>query len=146
MALVKTIFSQTSFFIICTICSTNPSASGSTNPCTSRWSYEVVQWSINTFSHNSWNSPQNYVPWSMRILTRAPNLLNIMSKNAYVVFSLLWSKNGTNSNHLEKCSIITKTYRLCRGVNFNGPAKSKLHLYPSPIIGKGCRWGVGVDA
>jgi hypothetical protein len=47
---------------------------------------------------------------------------------------------------LEKCLIIIKTYRLCRGVNFNGPTKSKFHLYPSPIIGKGCKWGVGVDA
>ncbi len=46
-------------------------------------------------------------------------------------------------NHLEKCSIITKTYQLCWGVKFNGLTKSKLHRYPSPIIGKGCRWGVG---
>jgi hypothetical protein len=34
-------------------------------------------------------------------------------------------------------------YQLCRGVKLNGPAKSKLHWYPSPIIGKGCKWGVG---
>jgi hypothetical protein len=82
----------------------------------------------------------------MRISIRAPNLLSILSKNAYVVLSFLRYKNGTNSNHLEKCSIITKTYRLYQGVNLNGPTKSKLHLYLSPIIGKGCRWGVGVDA
>jgi hypothetical protein len=28
---------------------------------------------------------------------------------------------------LEKCSIITKKYQLCRGVKLNGLAKSKLH-------------------
>jgi hypothetical protein len=33
---------------------------------------------------------------------------------------LLWFGNGTNSNHLEKCSIITKTYQLCKGVNSMG--------------------------
>jgi hypothetical protein len=43
---------------------------------------------------------------------------------------------------MEKCSIITKTYRLCWGAKLNGLAKSKLHLYIRPIIGKGCRWGV----
>jgi len=104
-----------------------------------------MQWSINIFSHNSWNSPQNYVPWSMRISIRAPNLLSISSKNACVVLSLLRSKNGTDSNHLEKRSIITKTYRFYRGVNLNVSAKSKFHMYPSPIIGKGHRWGVAVD-
>jgi hypothetical protein len=39
--------------------------------------------------------------------------------------------------------IITKTYRLCQGAKFNGSTKSKFHRYPSPIIGKGCKWGVG---
>ncbi len=57
--------------------------------------------------------------------------------------SLLWSDNKTNSNHLETCSIITKTYWLCWGVKLNGLKKSKLHWYPSPIIGKGYRWGIG---
>ncbi len=79
----------------------------------------------------------------MRTSARTPNLLSNLSKNEYVVFSLLWFGNGTNSNHLEKCSIITKTYQLCKGVKLNGPAKSKLHEYPSPIIGKGYRWNVG---
>jgi hypothetical protein len=46
-------------------------------------------------------------------LARALNLLSTMSKNAYVIPSLLQSNNGTNFNHLEKRSIITKTYRLC---------------------------------
>jgi len=119
-------------FIVCTIRSTNPSTLG--------WSHEVVRWSINIFSHNSWNSPQNYVPWSVRISTRAPNLLNILSKNAYVVISLLRSKNGTNSNHLEKCSIITKTYQ------FIEVSISMGWQYPCPIIGKDRRWSVGVDA
>jgi hypothetical protein len=66
-----------------------------------------------------------------------------MSKNAYVAPSLLQYCNGTNSNHLEKCSIITKTYKLCWGVKLNGPEKSKLHQHPSPIIGKSYRWNVG---
>ncbi len=57
--------------------------------------------------------------------------------------SWLWSTNGTNSNHLENCSIITKTYQLCQGVKLNGLKKSKFHQYPNPIIGKGYRWGVG---
>jgi len=122
-------------FIVSTIRSTNPS--------TSRWSCEIMQWSINVFTHNSWNSPQNFVPWYVRTSARTPNLLSNLSKNEYVIFSLLWFGNGTNSNHLEKCSIITKTYQLCKGVKLNGPVKSKLHEYPSPIIGKGYRWSVG---
>jgi hypothetical protein len=61
------------FFIVYTIRSTNPSTSG--------WFHEIVRWSINNFSRNSWNSPQYYVPWSMKISTEAPNLLNILSKN-----------------------------------------------------------------
>ncbi len=124
-----------SCFIISTIHSTKPFALG--------WSHEIVQWSISAFSHNFWSSPQNYVPWSMRILVKAPNLLSTLSKNAYVASSLLWSNNKTNSNHLEKCSIITKTYWLCQGVKLNGPTKSKLHWYWSLVIGKACRWGVG---
>jgi hypothetical protein len=64
-------------------------------------------------------------------------------KNAYAIPSLLGSSNGTNSNHFEKCSMITKTYKLCQGVKFNGLTKSKLHQYLSPIIGNGCKWGVG---
>jgi hypothetical protein len=102
-----------------------------------------LQWSINAYSHNSWNSVWNYVPWSTKNSIGTPNLLNTLSKNAYVALSLLQSSNKTNSNHLETCSIITKTYQLCRCVKFNGPTKSKLHRYPSPIIGKGCRWGIG---
>jgi hypothetical protein len=45
----------------------------------------------------------------------------------------------------EKCSIITKTYQLCRGVKLNGLAKSKLHWYPHPINDKGYKWGVGAS-
>ncbi len=101
-----------------------------------------MQWSINVFSHNFWNSPWTSIAWLVRISIGALNLLSNLSKNAYAT-PLLWSCNGTNSNHLEKCSIISKTYWLCRNVKFNGPATSKLHQYPSPIIGKGYRWGVG---
>jgi hypothetical protein len=43
---------------------------------------------------------------------------------------------------LENCSIISKTYWLCQGVKLNGLA-TKLHWYLSPILGKGCSWGVG---
>ncbi len=57
--------------------------------------------------------------------------------------SLLQSNNKTNSSHLETCSIITKTYWLCWGVKLNWLAKSKLHRYPSPIIGKGYKWNIG---
>ncbi len=106
-------------FTVYTICLTNPFASG--------WSHEIMRWSINAFSHNSWNSPHNFIPWSMKTLIGTPNLLSTLSKNAYVVPSLLQSDNATNSNHLEKCSIITKKYQLCRGVKLNGLAKSKLH-------------------
>jgi hypothetical protein len=87
--------------------------------------------------------PWNFVPWLVRTSIGAPNLLSTLSKNAHVMPSLLRSDNGTNSNHLEKCSIITKTYQLCQNVKFNGPTKSKFHQYPSTIIGKGCRWSVG---
>ncbi len=106
-------------FIVYTIHSTNLSTLG--------WSHEIMQWSINAFSHNSWNSPHNFVPWSVRTSIGSPNLLNTLSRNAYVAFSLLRFGNGTNSNHLEKRSLITKTYWLCRGIKFNGPKKSKLH-------------------
>jgi hypothetical protein len=106
-------------FTICTIHLTNLFASW--------WSHEVVWWSINALSHSSWNSPWNYVPWLVRTSARAPNLLSTLTKNAYDVPSLLRSGNGTNFNHLEKCSIITKTYQLCSDVKFNGPAKSKFH-------------------
>jgi hypothetical protein len=77
---------------------------------TSRWSHEVMQRSINVFSHNFLNSPQNYVPWLVKTLAGAPNLLNTLFKNAYVTPSLLQFGNGTKSKHLEKCSIMTKTY------------------------------------
>jgi hypothetical protein len=40
---------------------------------------------------------------------------------------LLQSGNNTNSNHLEKCYIMTKTYWLCQGIKLNGPTKLKLH-------------------
>jgi hypothetical protein len=63
----------------------------------------------------------------MKILVRTLNLLNIRSRNAYAIPSLLRFSNGTNSNHLENYSIIIKTYQLCRGVKLNGLAKSKLH-------------------
>ncbi len=124
------------YFIVFTIRSINLFALG--------WSHEILGWLINVFSHNSSNSPWNFVPWSMKTLVGAPNLLSTMSKNPYATISLLWFNNGINSNHLYKCSIMTKTYRLCQGVKFNGPKKSKFHRYPTLIIGKGYRWGVGV--
>jgi hypothetical protein len=108
------------------------------NLSTSWWSHEIVRWSINVFSHNFWNSPHNFVPWSMTTSVGALSLLNSMSKNAYA--SLLQFGNGTDSNHLEKWLIIIKTYRLCWGTKFNELAKSKLHQYPSPTIGKSYRW------
>jgi hypothetical protein len=83
------------------------------------WSYEIVRWSFNAFSHKSWKSLRNFVPWLVRTLAGTLNSLNIMSKNAYTAPSLLRFSNGTNSNHLEKCSIITKIYWLCRGVKQN---------------------------
>jgi hypothetical protein len=90
------------YFIVSTICSTNLSSLG--------WSYEVMWWSINAFSQNSWNSQWNFVFWLVKTSVRSLKLLNAFSKNAYASYFLLWSRNGTNSNHLEKCSIITKTY------------------------------------
>jgi len=48
------------------------------------WSCEVVWWSSNVFLHNFWNSPRNFVFWLMKTLTRAPNLLSTLSKNAHV--------------------------------------------------------------
>jgi hypothetical protein len=63
------------FFIVSTICSINMFVLG--------WSREVMQWSINVFLHNFWNSPRNFIFWLMRTLTRTPNLLSTMSKNAH---------------------------------------------------------------
>jgi hypothetical protein len=97
------------------------------NPFASWWLREVVPRSINAFSHNFWKSPHNYISWSVKTSARTPNLLNTLSKNAYASPLLSWISNGTNSNCLEKCSIISKTYQLCQGVKLNGLAKSKLH-------------------
>jgi len=55
----------------------------STNPSTSRWCCEVMQWLINYDSYNSWNSPWNFIPWLVKTSTGAPNLLNTLLKNAY---------------------------------------------------------------
>ncbi len=79
------------------------------NLSTSKWSHEVVWWSINAFPHKSYKSPWNSIPWLVKTLVGTSSLLNIMSINAYVAPSLLWFGKGTNSNHLKKCSIITKT-------------------------------------
>jgi len=92
-------------FTIYTIHSANSFALG--------WSCEVVQWSISTFSHNFWKFSRNSIVWSMKTSVGTPNLFNILSKNAYATPSLLQSGNNTNSKHLEKCYIMTKTYRLC---------------------------------
>ncbi len=56
------------------------------NPFTSRWSSEVVQWSINVFSHNFCNSPRNFIPWLMKTSIGAPNLLSIYPKMHMLLF------------------------------------------------------------
>jgi steroid 5-alpha reductase family enzyme len=61
----------------------------------------VVWWSISVFSHNSWKSPWNFMPWLMKTLDGAPNLLSTLSKNVYATPSLMQFSNNTNSNHLE---------------------------------------------
>ncbi len=68
-------------FTVCTIHLANPFAL--------RWYREVVWWCINVFSHKSWKSLRNFIPWSMRTSVGTPNLLNILSKNAHVAPSLL---------------------------------------------------------
>jgi hypothetical protein len=79
------------------------------------------------FMPNSWKFSHNFIFRSMRILIGAPNLLKTLLKNAHVVIARLWSSNGTNSNHLDKCLIITKTCCLCYTIKLNSLAKSKLH-------------------
>ncbi len=59
-------------FTVCTIRLANSFASG--------WSCEVMQWSINVFSHNFWNSPRNFIPWLVRTSVGAPNLLSTYPK------------------------------------------------------------------
>jgi hypothetical protein len=49
--------------------------------------------------------------------------MNTLFKNANVVPSLLQFANGTNFSDFEKCSIITKTYKLCYRLN---PMGSKI--------------------
>ncbi len=75
-------------FAAYTICSINLFASW--------WSCEVVWWLISVFSRIFWDSPWNFVPWSMKTLIGAPNLLSTLSKNAYAIHSLLQFGNGTN--------------------------------------------------
>jgi hypothetical protein len=74
-----------SAYIICSI-----------NLFASWWSREVVWWSISVFSHIFWDSSWNFIPWLMKFFFGTPNLLSTLSKNAYVVHSLLQSSNGTN--------------------------------------------------
>jgi hypothetical protein len=99
-------------FIVYTICLVNFFAS--------RWFHKVVQWSIDVFSHDYWNSPWNFVPWLVNTSTRVSNYVNTLSKNADVVFSLLQYANDTNFSLFEKCSIIAKTYKLCCTFKPNG--------------------------
>jgi hypothetical protein len=75
-------FCKVPHLIICTICSTNL--------YTLRWSHEAMWWSIRAFSCNFWNFSWNSILWLMNISTRMPNLLNMLSINAYVAPSLLW--------------------------------------------------------
>lgn len=42
------------------------------NMCASRSSHEIIRKYINIFSHNSWNSTQNFVLWYVRTLTKTP--------------------------------------------------------------------------
>jgi hypothetical protein len=76
---------RNSWFIVYTICLANPSALG--------WSREIIQWSINAFSHKSWKSPWNYIPWLVKTLVGTLNLLSILSINAYATPSLLQFSN-----------------------------------------------------
>ncbi len=120
-------FCKVPHLTICTICSTNLYALG--------WFHEVMWWSIRIFSCNFWNFSWNSILWLMNISTRMPNLLNMLSINAYVVPSLLWFSNGTNISHLNKCLIITKTYQLYCITKLRRPTKSRFHKYLSPIMG-----------
>jgi len=120
-------FNKVPHLTICTICSTNLNAFG--------LFHEVMWWSIKAFSFNFWNFSWNSILWLMNISTKMPNLLNRLSINAYVAPSLLWFSNGTNTNHLNKCSIITKTYQLSCIVKLSGPTKSKFRKYLTPIMG-----------
>ncbi len=61
----------------------------SANPLASRWSHELIRWSMNAFSHKSLKFPWNFVRWLMRISIRTPNLLNNLSKN--VGQNALWT-------------------------------------------------------
>ncbi len=121
-------------FTIYTICSTNLYALG--------WFHEVMWWSIKNFSCNLWNFSWNSILWLVNVLSRMRNLLNTPSINAYVAPSLLWFTNGTNTNHLNKCSIITKTYQLYCIIKLSRLAKSINTLTPSWAI-YGCKWSVG---
>jgi hypothetical protein len=117
-------------FTICTI--------HSINPFVSKWFHEIVRWSICVFSHNLKNCMEfytlvrEYFSWKTKPIEHP-------IPNAYYYSSLLWSNNGTNSNHLKKCSIVTKTYQLCHIIKFNGLVKSKLHQYPNSMMGNGCK-------
>jgi hypothetical protein len=73
----------------------------------------------------------------------SPNLLNILSRNAYVTPSLLWFGNGTNFSHVKKISIITITYRFYYTIKLSGSIKSIFHWYANPMMGNGYKWSVG---
>jgi hypothetical protein len=58
-----------------------------------------------------------------------------LSKNAYKNPSLLFLKNGANSIHSEKSSIITNTYSLRQTIKkLHNPTKSKFHYNQNPTI------------
>ncbi len=68
-------------------------------------------------NHDSSSSQSLVWPFSCPYFCKVPHLTiyticstNMLSINAYVAPSLLWLSNGTNTNHSNKCSIITKTY------------------------------------
>jgi hypothetical protein len=71
-------FCKVLHLMTCTICSTNLYALG--------WYHEIMWWSIRAFSCNFWNFSWNSILWLMNISTRTPNLLNMLSINAYVYY------------------------------------------------------------
>jgi hypothetical protein len=51
-------------------------------------------------------------------------------------------QNDINFSLLEKCLIITKTYKLCYVIKLSELTKSKHHQYPSPMMDNGDNWSI----
>ncbi len=110
-------------------------------PCLPFASYHSIQlmhvfqdglmklYNFSLFSHNFSKFPMQFHILINEYFNENTKPFKCLIQKMHICFiSLLRSINGTNSNHLKKYLIITKTYQLCHTIKFNGSSKFKLHM------------------